>query len=344
MVLPSSAAGSTRRRQDQRLRLHLPPGCHQACARRTGRPLDLRRHRVQLAAAPSTEHIHAGRFAIENEPDGSRTVWLSEHEPMNRMKGMHGVCLRPGSAAIELKVRLYNRTPWRRPLSGGRTSRQPSTSTTRASSRLMSAMSPITRNAPSAPFRCARAATTGWTMANAGGRRAAESAAQFAPTGYYPPNDLSWYANIPVPTSYMCLETKGDFFGGYDHKAGAGVVHVANHHIAPGKKQWTWGNHAFGYAWDRNLTEPDERAYRPYIELMAGAYTDNQPDFSFLAPGETKEFRQYWYPIRAIGTVQQANPSPPPAPIGRRRRFESASPCRRRSPTPRSFSRRTTAV
>ena len=47
--------------------------------------------------------------------------------------------------------------------------------------------------------------------------------------------------------------------------------------------------------------------YRPYIELMAGAYTDNQPDFSFLAPGETKEFRQYWYPIRAIGTVQQAN-------------------------------------
>ena len=50
-------------------------------------------------------------FAIENEPDGSCTVWLSEHEPMNRMKGMHGVCLRPGSAAIELKVRLYNRTP-----------------------------------------------------------------------------------------------------------------------------------------------------------------------------------------------------------------------------------------
>ena len=106
----------------------------------------------------------------------------------------------------------------------------------------------------------------------------------------------------------MCLGTKGDFFGGYDHKAAAGIVHLANHHIAPGKKQWTWGNHAFGYAWDRNLTEPDdEGVYRPYIELMAGAYTDNQPDFSFLAPGETKDFRQFWYPIQAIGTVQQAN-------------------------------------
>jgi len=39
-----------------------------------------------------------------------------------------------------------------------------------------------------------------------------------------------------------------------------------DHHIAPGKKQWTWGNHAFGYAWDRNLTDNDG----PYIELMAG--------------------------------------------------------------------------
>ena len=78
---------------------------------------------------------------------------------------------------------------------------------------------------------------------------------------------------------------------------------MANHHIAPGKKQWTWGNHDFGYAWDRNLTDSDG----PYIELMAGVYTDNQPDFSFLAPGETKTFSQYWYPIRAIGVPQTAN-------------------------------------
>ena len=30
---------------------------------------------------------------------------------------------------------------------------------------------------------------------------------------------------------------------------------------------------------------------------MAGVYTDNQPDFSFLAPGENKAFSQFWYPI-----------------------------------------------
>src|SRR5205823_4426106 len=115
--------------------------------------------------------------------------------------------------------------------------------------------------------------------------------------------DLSWYANIPVPTSYMALESKGDFFGGYDHAREAGLIHFANHHISPGKKQWTWGNHEFGYAWDRNLTDNDG----PYIELMAGVYTDNQPDFSFLAPGETKTFSQYWYPVQKIGPVQNAN-------------------------------------
>ena len=93
----------------------------------------------------------------------------------------------------------------------------------------------------------------------------------------YAANDLSWYANIPVPTSYMCMGSQEDFFGGYDHSAEAGIVHVANHHIAPGKKQWTWGNHEFGYAWDRNLTDATTW---PYIELMAGVYTDNQPDFS----------------------------------------------------------------
>ena len=249
-------------------------------------------------------------FAIENEPDGGCIVWLSEHEPMNRMKGMHGVRLRPGSAVLELQVRLYNRTPltqtflWWANVATAVHERYQSFFPTD-----VDYVADHAKRAISAFPLCQGS----YYSVDYGGR-AREGVPQdelppnFAPPGTYPANDLSWYANIPVPTSYMCLGTKGDFFGGYDHQAAAGIVHVANHHIAPGKKQWTWGNHAFGYAWDRNLTEPDEQGvYRPYIELMAGAYTDNQPDFSFLAPGETKEFRQYWYPIRAIGAVQQAN-------------------------------------
>ncbi len=48
---------------------------------------------------------------------------------------------------------------------------------------------------------------------------AEEQPRQFIPDGSYPPNDLSWYANIPVPTSYMIAASKEDFFGGYDHRA-----------------------------------------------------------------------------------------------------------------------------
>ncbi len=39
---------------------------------------------------------------------------------------------------------------------------------------------------------------------------------------------------------------------------------------------------------------------------MAGVYTDNQPDFTYLTPYETKTFSQFWWPIQGIGPVQQA--------------------------------------
>jgi hypothetical protein len=114
---------------------------------------------------------------------------------------------------------------------------------------------------------------------------------------------LSFYRNIPVPTSYMICQTRFDFFGGYDHAAGGGFVHVADHHVAPGKKQWTWGDQAFSKAWDRELTDSNE----PYVELMAGVYTDNQPDFTYLNPYETKKFSQFWWPIQGLGSVQNAS-------------------------------------
>ena len=34
---------------------------------------------------------------------------------------------------------------------------------------------------------------------------------------------------------------------------------------------------------------------------MTGCYTDNQPDFTWIAPYETKTFTQYWYPVKKIG-------------------------------------------
>ena len=62
------------------------------------------------------------------------------------------------------------------------------------------------------------------------------------------------------------------------------------------------GNGDFGQAWDRHLTDEDG----PYIELMCGVFTDNQPDFSWLMPGEEKSFTQYFMPYKGVGVVKNA--------------------------------------
>jgi tetratricopeptide (TPR) repeat protein len=220
---------------------------------------------------------------IEEQEDGSVTVWLSEHEPMNRMKGMVGVTLHPGKSIVEAKVRLYNRTPFVQTFLwwanvGVRVHDQ------------YQAFFP-----PDVTYVADHA-------------KRAVSSFPVARNFYYGVDytkgvDITWYRNIPVPTSYMVLDSKYDFFGGYDHARRAGLVHVADRQVAPGKKLWTWGNAPFGYAWDRELTDSDG----PYVELMAGVFTDNQPDFSWLQPYETRAFSQYWYPIQEIGPAQSAN-------------------------------------
>ena len=52
----------------------------------------------------------------------------------------------------------------------------------------------------------------------------------------------------------------------------------------PGKKFFTWANGPFGHAWQRSLMDDTGE----YLELMAGVFTDNQPDFSWIHAGRGK--------------------------------------------------------
>lgn len=223
---------------------------------------------------------------IEHEADGAVTVWCSDHDPFARMQGMHGIRLRPESALIELRGRLVNRTDdvqtflwWANVAAAAHDEYQ----------------SFFPTDVRVVADHAKRATTT---FPAAQGHYYGVDYPSRAPGG----DRLDWYRNIPVPTSYMCLGSEDDFFGGYDHAAGAGFVHWADHRISPGKKQWTWGNAPFGWAWDGHLTDSNG----PYVELMAGVFTDNQPDFAFLKPGETRTFSQYWYPIQDTGPIHQA--------------------------------------
>ena len=229
-------------------------------------------------------------FTIEQEADGAVTVWCSDHDPFTRMKGMHGIRLRPDSSVVEARVRLFNRTEeiqtflwWANVAAAVNDDYQ----------------SFFPTDVHYVADHAKRAVAT---FPEVDGRYYGVDYPSQKTSDVPDGNRLDWYRNIPVPTSYMVVSTDDDFFGGYDHGLSSGFVYVADRHLAPGKKQWTWGDAAFGQSWQANLTDTDG----PYIELMAGAFTDNQPDFAFLAPGETKAFSQYWYPINGIGPVHQA--------------------------------------
>lgn len=226
---------------------------------------------------------------IERESDGAAVAWHSDLDPLQRMRGVHGIRLRPGSSLIELEATLHNRTD------------VPQTFLwwANVAARVHERYQSFFPDDVAYVADHARRAISAFPRAD----RPYYGVDYPALAAERPDADrIDIYSNIPVPTSYMITDTDDDFFGGYDHVADAGFVHWADRAVSPGKKQWTWGDGEIGRAWDDQLTDGDG----PYVELMAGVYTDNQPDFSWLLPGETKRFRQFWYPIHATGPARQA--------------------------------------
>ncbi|GAA1794998.1 DUF5107 domain-containing protein [Agromyces lapidis] len=229
--------------------------------------------------------------SIEEGADGSVTVWCADHDPFARMSALHGVRLRPESTVVELVVRLHNRTKERQTFLWW------ANVAARADGGYQAFFPEDVRYVADH----ARRALTAFPEADRPYYGVDYPAlAEDVPDAAR----IDAYRNIPVPTSYMIVDSQQDFFGGYDHAAGGGFVHWAERRVSPGKKLWTWGDAPFGHAWDAQLTDDDG----PYVELMAGVYTDNQPDFSWILPGEAKAFTQFWYPIPAIGAAHQATP------------------------------------
>lgn len=221
-------------------------------------------------------------YTFGSNEDGSATVWMGEIDRMYGTKMTAGFTLHPGKAYLEIHAEVYNRTSapqtflwWANPAVAVNDHTQ---------SVFPPDVTAVLDHGKRDVSRFPIATGTYYKM------------------DYSEGVDISRYKNIPVPTSYMAYKSDYNFVGGYDHGVQAGLLHVANHHISPGKKQWTWGNGEFGQAWDRQLTDEDG----PYIELMTGIYTDNQPDFTWLQPYEAKSFSQYFMPYKGIGMVKNA--------------------------------------
>jgi tetratricopeptide (TPR) repeat protein len=220
---------------------------------------------------------------LEENEDGSKTVWVGELELRHRMRWAIGYTLRPGKSYLEVSLRILNRTPV-------------------VNTMLCFANVAVHVNEdyqvifpPSTQYGTHhhKREFTKWPVADG----------RYGGWDFSGGTDVSWFKNHTSANSIFAWNYVDDFVAGYDHGKKAGTMAVANHHIVPGKKLWTWGNGPRGRMWDHILTDEDG----PYIEIMVGAYSDNQPDYSWLSPYEVKSFEMYWYPFRDIGGAKEAN-------------------------------------
>ena len=225
-------------------------------------------------------------YYIERGEDYA-TVWLSEHDPINRMKGMIGVSLKDGECIFETKVKLDNTTPHRHSFLWWENAAVPVDESYEIF---------FPEDVNYVRFHYKRSVTT-YPIANN------DRFGAFNGIYYDGDTDISKHKNTKDATSYFSAESEYDYFGGYNNGKGAGVVHIADHHISPGKKMFTWAYNQLSKTWEKALTDTDGE----YAELMAGCYSDNQPDLTWIQPYETKTFSQKWFPIHDKGIPAFAN-------------------------------------
>jgi tetratricopeptide (TPR) repeat protein len=230
----------------------------------------------------ATAYMPVDYTMVEN-PDGSATLWIGELEIRHRMKFMLGLTVYPGKSYFEVTFRPFNRTPF-------------------AHSFLYFANTGVHTNEqyqvlfpPATQFGTYHGKNqfVQWPIAHEVYNR----------VDYTEGVDISWWKNHPEWTSIFCWNYEDDFVGGYDHGKEAGILCLSNHHIGPGKKFWTWSTGPRGQMWDVALTETDG----PELEIMVGGYSDNQPDYSWMQPYESKYLKQYLYPVRELKSIKNAN-------------------------------------
>jgi tetratricopeptide (TPR) repeat protein len=223
------------------------------------------------------------QYCLTENPDYSKTVWVGELELRHRTRWAVGYTMRPGKSYIEITVRIFNNSPF-------------------IQSVLCFANTAVHANdkyqvifPPSTQFvtHHSKREFTTWPVATT----------RYGGADFTKGVDVSWYKNHYNSNSMFAWNYTDDFIGGYDHGKNAGIICFADHNTVPGKKFWTWGNGPSGKTWDQALTDDDG----PYIELMVGAYSDNQPDYSWMQPDEVKDIKEFWYPVRGIGGSKNAN-------------------------------------
>ena len=221
--------------------------------------------------------------------DGSKTIWIGETELRRRLKWTIGLSLLPDRAVLQAENFFMNRQPW-------------------IESMIYWANVSVHCGDDYQilfPPDCHLGFDhhkNYWTSFPIGPRKEAYEKLPSQRSKYANDiagtMDLSWWRNFTIESrSIFAMDPDNAWLAGYDHKKKMGTAHVSNRHITVGKKFFLWGNFPEAHVWDKVLPDNDG----PYLELMVGCWSDNQPDYSWIAPYETRTVKQYWFQVKGIG-------------------------------------------
>jgi len=222
-------------------------------------------------------------YAVSENKDSSKTIWIGETEPRHRMRWTIGITAFPGRSYFEAEVKILNPTPFTHTFLYW-------ANVAAHTNENYQVIFPPSVNV--ATYH-AKNSFTNWPV----------STEVYNDQDFTKGIDISWWKNSLNSNSFFAYNLKEDFMGGYDHGRETGTVHIGDHNIVKGAKLWEWGSGAIGQATEARLTENDG----PYVEIMVGAFSDNQPDYSWIKPYEVKSFKQYWYPVKDIQGFKNAN-------------------------------------
>lgn len=220
-------------------------------------------------------------YELVENPDGSKTIWVGELEIRHQIRWMVGLTLFPDNARLQVDIRYINQTA-------------------EAKQFLIWANTAVHTNdkyqvvySPQTEFATyhRKIDFTRWPVSNERYR-----GNQFNNT------DISWWKNTPEGGSFFAWEDQGEFVAGLDHGQDAGLCVVGNRNLVIGKKLWTWGTTPRADMWESILTDDDG----PYIEIMTGAYSNNQPDYSWCHPYFTKAATMHFMPLRGMSSVKES--------------------------------------
>lgn len=160
------------------------------------------------------------QYKIEENPDGSKTVWVGELELRDRMDWAVGLTLHPGKSYLEASFRMVNRTPIPTSMLSF------SNVAVHVNDSYQIIFPPSTQFVT---YHAKRSFTT-WPVATT----------RFNGTDFTAGVDVSWYKNHYSSNSMFAWNYQDDFLAGYDHGRNAGVRHPRLHQ----QPRWRGGDSA----------------------------------------------------------------------------------------------------